>query len=124
RTIGAEQKYQAPQIGDSDVVLGDAAAQEFLQSEAFDRLLKDPEARSLLADKSVQAQLKNVAFLKAVREPGVRDALAGQALMKVLGDTDARQELTRQLRATLSPQAINQATAVSVRPEARAAVAD
>jgi len=123
-TIGAAQKYQAPQIGDNDVVLGDAAAQEFLQSEAFDRLLKDPEARSLLADKSVQAQLKNVAFLKAARDPAVRDGLTSQALMKVLANHETRDEFTAQLKATLSQQAVSQASATSIRSAvARDAVA-
>ena len=45
-TIGAAKKYQAQQLADKDVVLGDAAVQEFLQSDTFDRLMKDPNART------------------------------------------------------------------------------
>ena len=37
-TIGAAQKHQTPQIADKDVKLGDQAAQEFLQSDAFEQL--------------------------------------------------------------------------------------
>ena len=42
-TVGAAKKYEAPQIAANDVVVGDASVQEFLQSEDFDRLAKDPE---------------------------------------------------------------------------------
>ena len=36
--IGAAKRYQAGQIAASDVKLGDQAAQEFLQSDLFDKL--------------------------------------------------------------------------------------
>ena len=39
--IGAAKRYQAGQIAASDVKLGDQAAQEFLQSDLFDKLMKD-----------------------------------------------------------------------------------
>ena len=48
-TIGQANRYQAPQpqMSASDVKLGDTAVQEFLQSDVFDRLLKDENARKL-----------------------------------------------------------------------------
>ena len=49
RAIGQAQRYQAPQISNKDVEMaGSAEAQQFLQSDAFDRLMKDPAARSAL----------------------------------------------------------------------------
>src|SRR6187455_2616531 len=47
-TVGAAQRYQAKQMSDKDVVLGDASAQKFLQSEGFDRLMKNEKARAFL----------------------------------------------------------------------------
>jgi hypothetical protein len=123
-TIGAAQKYQAPQIGEKDVVLGDADAQEFLQSETFDQLLKDPQARSLFADSGVRAQLANADFLRAIQSVEVRDALRSELLRNVLNNNEARAELAAQLSANLSAQAVNQAAVTAVRSaEARAAVA-
>jgi len=123
-TIGAAQKYQAPQIGDKDVVLGDTAAQEFLQSDTFDKLLKDPQARSLIGDKDVQAQLRNLAFVQAIRNPEVRSLLSSQLLMNVLHNELARTELTRQLSASVSAQAVSQASAsAALSAEARAMIA-
>ena len=49
--IGAAKRYQAGQIAASDVKLGDQAAQEFLQSDLFDKLMKDDAASArLLSD--------------------------------------------------------------------------
>src|SRR5215212_7485050 len=44
-TIGAAQRYQAPQISNADVKVTDAQLQAFLQSDAFERLKKDKAAR-------------------------------------------------------------------------------
>jgi hypothetical protein len=124
-TIGAAQKYQAPQLSDSDVVLGDAAAQEFLQSETFDRLLKDPEARALLSDRSLQRQLQSADFMRAIKSADVRNVLASDVLRNVLSNDVARAELIAQLSANLSADAVNQAALSATRSaEARAMVAD
>ena len=65
-TIGAAQRYQAPQISSADVKLQDAQLQAFLQSDAF---------RRLAADKAAQQALKNKDFQRALAEPAVRAAL-------------------------------------------------
>jgi hypothetical protein len=54
-SIGAAKRYQAPQMGSQDVALGDTEAQAFMQSETFDRLLKDPDARKALASAEMRA---------------------------------------------------------------------
>jgi hypothetical protein len=73
-TIGAAQRYQAPQISDKDVVLGDAQIQKFLQSETFDRLLKDENARKLLSNEVMRNAPRDPALirrlgLEAMRSP-------------------------------------------------------
>jgi hypothetical protein len=74
--IGAAKRYQAGQIAASDVKLGDQAAQDFLQSDLFDRLRRD---------ETVVAALSNPAIAKALADP---------ALMRALGDTQLRLRLT------------------------------
>jgi len=58
-TIGAAKRYQAPQIAASDVKLGDTEAQAFMQSETFDRILKDPNTRKLLASAEMRQMLSS-----------------------------------------------------------------
>ena len=49
-SIDAAKRYQSQQLAARDVVLGDTAVQEFLQSDVFDRLMRDDAARKLLTN--------------------------------------------------------------------------
>jgi len=120
-TIGAAQKYQAPQISDKDVTLGDGTAQEFLQSEAFDQLAKDPEARDLISDVNFRNLLRDVEFRNAIANADVRNALSNQAVHKLFESAEMRAELENQLKANMSAELIKQGIGTS--PSARAAVA-
>jgi citrate lyase gamma subunit len=122
-TVGAAKKYQAPQIAAKDVVLGDAVAQEFLQSEAFDHLMKDRDARSLLSSGVLNSYLKDPRFIDAIRNPSVRDALASQAVVEVFATVDARGALEAQIKAQMAGAGVKQASADELRPAARAMVA-
>jgi len=58
-TVGAAKRYAAPQIADEDVKL-DASAQTiqaFLDSEAFGRVMNDPQALALLGDPNIRAAI-------------------------------------------------------------------
>jgi len=58
-TVGVAKRYAAPQIADEDVKL-DASAQTiqaFLDSEAFGRVMNDPQAIALLGDAKVRAAI-------------------------------------------------------------------
>jgi len=66
-TIGAAQRYQAPQISSADVKLEDAQLQAFLQSDVF---------RQLASDKVAQEALKNNDFRRALADASVRVALS------------------------------------------------
>ena len=65
-TIGAAKRTRRRNSG-KDVALGDASAQQFLQSDTFAKLLKDPAAMKLLSD------AKFVAMLKDRRSGGARE---------------------------------------------------
>ena len=88
-TIGAAQKYQTPQLAAGDVKVGDASVQEFLQSEAFDRLIKDPQARSILTDSRIHAQLTNKDFTNSIANAQTRQQLSSDNLHQFFGDSAA-----------------------------------
>ena len=77
--IGAAKRYQAGQIAASDVKLGDQAAQQFLQSDVFDKILRDDATRKLFSDANFRALAGDAQF---------RNLLAGQELKGLL-DTSA-----------------------------------
>jgi hypothetical protein len=104
-TIGAAQKYQAPQLAEGDVKVGDASVQEFLQSEAFDRLLKDPQARALLDDSRVRAQLLNRQFTNSLEDMQKRRNLTSDVLHRFYSDAAAVASLNRYLSNGLNAEA-------------------
>lgn len=67
--IGAAKRYQAGQIGADDVKLGDQAAQDFLQSDLFDRILKDDAMRKALSDPAITRALADPALKLALTHP-------------------------------------------------------
>lgn len=70
-TIGAAKRYQAGQIESKDVVLGDQTVQQFMQSDVFDRLVKDPVAVRALADAGLRAQIADANISKAIADPAL-----------------------------------------------------
>ncbi len=103
--IGAAKKYQAPQIAANDVTTGDASVQEFLQSEEFDRLLKDPEALSLMRDATVREMLANRAFADAIRDSDVRRELQSGLFNQIFGNAQARDVLRNAMNANIQANA-------------------
>jgi hypothetical protein len=104
-TIGAAQKYQAPQLAAGDVKVGDASVQEFLQSESFDRLLKDPQARSILSDGRIREQLINRSFVNSLEDMQKRRQLSSDILHRFYSDTAAVASLNRYLASGLAVDA-------------------
>jgi len=76
-TIGAAQRYQAPQISNADVKTEDADLQAFLQSDLFQQLTNDPQA---------QQALRNEDFRKALADANVRAALASSDVRAAIAD--------------------------------------
>jgi len=118
-TVGAAQKYQAPQIAANDVKLGDAAAQEFLQSDAFEQLARDAEARELLSNARFARWLDDAEARGVVRNADARKALTSEAVHNLYQSPELRKELEDQLRAA---RAVRQATAETDARGARSVV--
>jgi anti-sigma factor RsiW len=92
-TIGAAKRYQAPQIDSSDVVVADAEAQAFMQSDAFDALIKDEDTRKLLGDAEFRSRLASAELRKSLTDPGIRQALADPGLARYLSDPELMKRL-------------------------------
>jgi hypothetical protein len=76
-TIGAAQRYQAPQVSAADVKVEDQEFQSFLQSDLF---------RQLVNDKAAQEALKNPDLQRALADVNVRNALSNDAIRYVISN--------------------------------------
>ena len=85
-TIGAAQRAQAPQINPSDVKLGDTSAQDILQTETFDAIMKDESVRTALMDAELRGRLQDAELRGALQDDAVRGALASPELIRRLAD--------------------------------------
>jgi len=107
-TIGAAQRYQAPQISSADVKTQDDELQAFLQSDVF---------HQLAADKAAQQALKNKDFQRALADASVRAALASSDVRAAIADAarnarlDAVLQSSAALRAALAAPGVAQAIA-------------
>ena len=81
-TIGAAQRYQSEQIKTGDVVLKDKELQEVLQSDAYNKLTKDPEARKAITSDAFKAAMANDSFRAALANDSFRAALAKDAFAR------------------------------------------
>ena len=79
-TIAPAQRYQASQVAEGDVKLGDQAAAEFTQTDAYRHMMDDP---------ALMAALRSDAFRQALQSDAFRQALQSDALRQAL---DARGE--------------------------------
>ncbi len=52
-TIGAAQRYHSTQITGTDVKVDETELTTWIQSDTFDRIVKDPQARKLFTDAAV-----------------------------------------------------------------------
>ena len=91
--IGAAKRYQAGQIAASDVKLGDQAAQEFLQSDLFDKLMKDESVRKALSDPDIRVALADPAIRMALSDSELRAALTNPEMRTALSDPRLRTAL-------------------------------
>lgn len=80
--IGAAGRYQAGTA--SDLTPGDQAAQDFLKSDLFHRIMKDESVRKALSDP---------VFIRALADPALRAALADPAFGRALRSADFQEAL-------------------------------
>lgn len=79
-SIGQAQRYQGATLSAKDISVPDTDVQQFIQSDTFDRLLKDREAREALL-----AMFKDPQLGMALSRPQVRTLAADRAALEALG---------------------------------------
>ena len=97
-TIGAAQRAQTPQIASKDVKLGDTSAQDVLQTETFDAIMKDETLRNTLQDAEIRAELQKAEFRALLLDQNMKKILADPAMVRRMHDEAF-------LRALTSPEA-------------------
>lgn len=109
-TIGAAKRSVAPQMSAPDVVLGDTAAQQFIQSEAFAALIKDPATLRLLSDAGMRRILADEALSAELvrnqaRMADLRQIAASDAKSRIFDDAAIRMALENEafVRAITDP---------------------
>jgi hypothetical protein len=119
-TVAPAERYRAEQIKAEDVKLGDQAVAQLMQTEAFDRFVRDPKMLALAQDPAFQALARKTDALAAmVRNP---EAFIALARPDVLNQADAlKAEATRAeaLRTEARAEALKtDATRAEARAEA------
>ena len=120
-TIGAAQRYQAPQVSAADVKVQDQEFQSFLQSDLF---------RQLVNDKAAQEALKNQDLQRALADANVRTALSNDVIRWVISNNAtvwakylANNDVVANLRLDAKNLAVLQA-ALSASPALVAAISN
>ncbi len=120
-TIGAAKRYQADQIAPSDVKVDDSA-QAFVQSDVFDQLMKDPDARQMLASPSFRGALASPEFRGALANADFKAALASPEFRSALASPEFRGALaSADFKAALASPEFRSALAS---PDFKAALAN
>jgi hypothetical protein len=123
-SIGAAQRYQGATLSMKDVKVPDSDVQQFIQSDTFDRLLKDSTARNALmamfkdealaqalSHPSVAAMLGDPAMRDEFMQPRMRDLFSNAALLEALAKPGVRDLFTPAGRPFLTEPAIVDALA-------------
>jgi len=120
-TIGAATRYQADQIAPADVKVDDSA-QAFVQSDVFDQLMKDPDARQMLASPSFRGALASPEFRGALANADFKAALASPSFRSALASPEFRGALaSADFKAALASPEFRSALAS---PDFKAALAN
>jgi hypothetical protein len=82
--IGAANRYRAPQMTDKDVVLADTEVAAFMQTETFDRIMKNDAARKLLASPEFRAAMQGQGVNELLSQPGVGRVFQDAGLLSIL----------------------------------------
>jgi hypothetical protein len=95
-TIGAAQRYQAPQVAAADVKVEDQQFQDFLQSDLFRELVNDKAAQEAVQNPDLQKALADVNVRALLAQNDARIAIANNA--RYLVRADARREAIANLK--------------------------
>jgi hypothetical protein len=121
-SIGAAQRYQGATFSMKDVKVPDSEVQQFIQSDTFDRLLKDSTARNALlamfnnealaealANPMVAAMLANSETRNGFLQPTMKELFSNAALLEALAKPGVHDLFTPASRVLLTQQGLLEA---------------
>lgn len=93
-TSGGAQRYVGKQLSAKDVKVADTEVQQFIQSDTFDRLIRNDVTRKALvkafSDPALGAALRNPKLIAALQDEDVREVLANPLTAKALSNAEFR----------------------------------
>lgn len=96
-TIGAAKRFQGATLTDKDVVVGPMDVQQFLQSDTFDRIMKNEAARNFLIrasqDLELQKTLSDPAIVRAFADVEFSKVFFNAEFQRAFADVEFRQRL-------------------------------
>jgi len=115
-TIGAADRYQSPQIGDTDVSLNDTKVQAFLQSDVFHKMATNASFRKLVLSNSAEQLSKFYNKSKAVKDGAdFSELLSGPEVAELMNDSELLNEVAGEeafKKAALEHDVVEMAKAV------------
>ena len=92
-TVVPAERYRAEQPTSDDVLLGDQAVQEFIQTDTFELIISDEAVRNALANEGVRNAFANEGVRNAFANEGVRNAFANEGVRNALANASVRNSL-------------------------------
>jgi hypothetical protein len=93
-TVAPAERYRAAQPTGDDIVLGDQALQEFMQTDAFGQIMGNEALRDALSNAAVRDALSNASVRDALSNAAVRDALSNAAVRGAFSNAAVRDALS------------------------------
>ena len=85
-TIALAQRYQAAQIGASDVVLGDETIARFMQTDAFQMIVENPQLARVFGDERFLHLATDERFRNMVADERFRNLAADARFHNLMAD--------------------------------------
>ena len=75
-TIAPAERYRGEQLTDSDIQLGDQSIAQIMQTDVFERMVKDPAFRAMASDANFKALASQPAFAAMAKHTVAFKAMA------------------------------------------------
>ena len=102
--IGAARRDQTAQVAAADVKVTDPAVQQFIQSDAFDKVMKDPQARSFMSqvasNSALSQAVSSVAQSHLMSNAQVASLFSNQAYAQVMSSASFAQLMSNSATAS------------------------
>ncbi len=109
-TVGAAVRHQSGQITKGDVALDNPDLQTFMQTDVYDKIIKDPQLRNVLSNQAFQQAISNEAVRQALSNDAFRQAMSNDAFRQAVSNDAFKQAMDNEaFRQAVSNDAFRQA---------------